>query len=253
MFIIQYPNISAEMETSRNVGRKQKYYISVAFLVTALVLVQPIYSYAAKVEAIPGFDNCKLVSSQTLLAVGDPISMNTVRAKDIAKTIHVEKEIFECLLIQGDLPVIVDLTTIAEIYENMTSKSIIRKQAEVVTCIKDPKQADVIGCSMTIPSTNAVPVGSKCVAINDFANPQEMNTVNKGKIVKTIEAQKEVFYCWVGNVEKKVDVVIFKEIWEDVSKLPNDPVISESFEKFRCVVKIDTASVESCVFSGVAS
>jgi hypothetical protein len=249
--------------------KKQKYYAigAAMLLVTAFVLVQPMHSsYAVDSEAIPTFDSCTLRTGND--APEDPISMNTIRVAlkghGIAKTVHAEKEIYDCELVQGNLPVIVDVTTIAEIYENMTSQKTILKQAEVITCIKTVSGAILIGCSTYTPSTSPVPVGTNCTE-EFIEHPQEMNTVSKGKIVKTIEAQKEVFLCALsGSVQKKVEIVIFAEIWEDVSKLPNNPVVKKSFESMRCVVLVtdgtsinlnnggkQDATVESCQFPTV--
>ena len=76
-----------------------------------------------------------------------------------------------------------------------------------------------------------------------------MNTVNKINIVKTVEAQKEIFLCDIDKsndllffgiifpfTEKKVDLVVFSDIWEDLNKLPNNPAIKTQFLALRCVV-----------------
>jgi hypothetical protein len=180
----------------------------------------------------------------------DPISMNTVRNNNIAKTIHAEKQIFECTLEQGDIPVIVDVTIIAEIYEDMNTQTIIKKDALTITCIKEESQATLIQCESSIPDEEIVPVRN-CTE-DSIEHPQEMNTVNKGSIVKTIEAQKEVFLCTLDDgTRKKVDVVLFTEIWENLGLLPNNPVVKHTFESMRCIILIDEAEVESCKFSTV--
>lgn len=187
----------------------------------------------------------------------DPISMNTVRSGKIAKTIHAEKQIFNCALEQGNIPVIVDVTIIAEIFEDMNTQSIIKKQALVITCVKSETSAAVIDCESEVPSSNPVPV-KECFEFSQITHPQEMNTVNKGSIAKTIEAQKEVFVCEMNLDpdsfdpldDKKVDLVIFTEIWEDM-RFPEDPILSTAFEYFRCVVLLSEASVESCRFGTI--
>ncbi|MGH9921520.1 MAG: Ig-like domain-containing protein, partial [Nitrososphaerales archaeon] len=192
----------------------------------------------------------------------DPIAMNTVRSGQIAKTIHAEKQVFDCALEQGSIPVRVDLTIIAEIYENMVTQAVINKQTQVMTCIKEPTRGDLIGCSNEVPLTDIVPLRN--CSEESVRHPQEMNSVNKGTIVKTIEAQKEVFLCDIDNNvntgspapnEKKVDLTVITEIWEDLNKLnsnpPLDPVIKKTFESFRCIVDLETATVESCKFSTI--
>ena len=74
-----------------------------------------------------------------------------------------------------------------------------------------------------------------------MTNPQEMRTVQvNGKLVETVEAQKEVFFCdtnrsptFVGD-EKKVDLVIFTKILENLND-PSNPTITKTFIGFRCV------------------
>jgi|GEM_PF-2449420 len=182
----------------------------------------------------------------------DPISMNTVRNSGIAKTIHAEKQIFSCFLEQGDIPVIVDITIVAEIYEDMNTQSIIKKDALALTCIKIATSASVLECESSPVTSDVAPV--KNCSEESIEHPQEMNTVNKGSTVKTIESQKEVFLCNLDNkgvFDKKVDLVLFTEIWENLNKLPDDPIVKKTFLSFRCVVNLDEAEVESCKFSDI--
>jgi hypothetical protein len=135
----------------------------------------------------------------------------------------------------------------------MGTQSIASRQALVITCMKTSHT--LIGCIAEIPSTDVAPVRN-CTE-EPIGHPQEMNTVNKGKIVKTVEAQKEVFVCTMNTPsditdDKKVDLVLFTEIWEDLGRLPDNPVV-KAFESFRCVTSIDTAKVESCQFVKVSS
>ena len=191
----------------------------------------------------------------------DPIDMNTVVSKNIAKTIHAEKHIYDCSLEQGDIPVIADMTIIAEIFEDMDTKSIIKKQVFVITCIKEPESVTVIGCHSDIPETD-VAIVRNC-SEEQISHPQEMNTVTKGSIVKTIDAQKEIFKCTLSFdpftfepiVRKKVMVVLFTEIWEDVRLLPNNPIIKIIVESMRCTIDESTPfpTVESCEFKTVKS
>ncbi len=233
-----------------------------AMLVMALVLVQPTMqtAYAVGIEGLPAYDDCFLLD-----AFEDPISMNTVRNKDIVKTIHAEKEVFGCELEQGNLEIIVDLTTYLEVYENITAKEVIATNAIATTCLKEPGfqssgGATVIDCESYEVSTSPVFVGSDCIEDNDIipTHPQEMNTVTKGKIAKTIEAQKEVFSCddiGNSNTDKKVDIVLFTSIYEDLNTLETTSV---QFLSARCVVihrdfgdDLQDAFVESCIFTQI--
>ncbi len=195
--------------------------------------------------------------------------MNTVRNKDIVKTIHAEKEIYTCFLQQGNLEVIVDLTTYLEVYENITSQKVIETNAIATTCLKDEGSAQVIDCKSYEVSTSPVFVGSNCEEEDDITHPQEMNTVTKGKLAKTVEAQKEVFHCdlesagnWPFETEKKVDIVLFTELYEDLN---TQTTTSVQFLSARCVVlntdgisqedgspnPAQDAFVESCIFTPI--
>jgi hypothetical protein len=170
-------------------------------LMMAFILAQPMtQANAVGAEGLPAYDECIAQRGFQADQAEDPISMNTVKNKNIVKTVHAEKEMFSCFLDQGNLPVIVDLTTYIEIYENIDDRKVIDTNAVATTCLKDNRTATVIDCeSYVIPST-PVFVGSTCQELGYITHPQEMNTVNKGKIAKTIESQKEVFLCGVGII-----------------------------------------------------
>ncbi len=267
-------------------GKEPKYssIFFAATLLSGLVILQPIYSYGqiegtdvesedipVQAEGILGFEDC---DDQFLVDV----SMDTVRSKNVILTTHSEKEIFECFTVQGNIEVLVEVTIVAQIYENTTTKNIIRKQVEVITCIRDPSQARTYGCEVETPETTVTPVRN-CVADEIRKN---QNSVNKGSLVKTMEAQKMVYLCDLDGFErddngqpltcveenevqnqnnhiiancfdpeKKVDEVIFAEIWKDLKKLPDDPIVKTTFESLRCIVKLDNAVVESCIFSNL--
>ena len=273
--------LKEEMETNAKRLRKYSGIALGIVLVTAFVLVQPTMqtSYAQVVdEGALAFDNCFFSPRDQ---PDDPLAMNTIRNKDVAKTVIAEKEIFRCETVQGDIPLIVDVTSFAEILENMTSKTIISKQAHVITCVKlDVRFHDlvyykraagdgsVVGCDVYVPNTDFVPV-SDCWE-HTIAHPQEMNTVNKGKTVKTIVAQKEIFIClfddrewpcmelcdttsygWFDDDDKKVEQYIIEEIWEDLRLAPGNTVVQQNVESLRCWTLITEAFVESCQFTTV--
>jgi hypothetical protein len=256
------------MEAKAKRLEKPKYLAisTAALLVTAFVLVQPAMqtAYAVGIEGLPAYDNCDEGDQAE-----DPISMNSVRSGNIVKTIHAEKEIFFCFLEQGNLEVIVDLTTYLEVYEDIISQEVIETNAVATTCLKDQATAQVIDCESYGVSTSPVFVGSDCEEITneDLTHPQEMNTVTKSKVAKTIEAQKEFFECSLPDatfceeneescVEKKVDIVLFTEIYEDLSTQETTDV---QFLSARCVVlrtdgvdgDLQDAFVESCIFTEI--
>jgi hypothetical protein len=265
-----------------------------AVLIMAFVLVQPTMNqaYSVGIQGLPAYDDCELRGVTEIINGGskptqpeDPISMNTVRNQNIVKTIHAEKEIFDCRLNQGNLRVIVDVTTYIELYENIADREVIASSAVAVTCIKDEGTATVIDCESKPISSSPVPVGSDCVELNYITHPQEMNTVTKGATAKTIEAQKEVFICPLGDpirelgvdaqgevcgdaipfecfpTLKKVEVILFTEVYEN---LATQTVTDVQFHSMRCVVLITNdhfnedpeddvqdATVESCKLSTI--
>ena len=244
-------------------------------LLTAFVLVQPAMqnTYAqVGVEGAPNYFDCRFKDVDQL---SDPFEMDTVRSGKIAKTIIAEKEIFKCQTEQGNIDVLVDVTTVAEILEDMNTKTVISKQAHVIYCVKlaplnqgindfPGGDATLLGCDTDVPDTDFVPV-SNCWE-EEIDEPQEVNTVNKGKTVKTIVAQKEIFVCIFGEKEacwdycgrayfdsddKKVEQYIIEEIWEDLRLAPSDTVVQQNVESLRCTILITDAFVESCRFTEV--
>ena len=231
-------------------ARQMKYYGVglAAILVAAFMLVQPLNSYSQVSKTGILFNNCTLATQPD-----DPIDMNTVVAyrgsAEHAKTIHREKQVFECEDLNDPLRIyIVEVAIFAEIFENIKDKKIIRKQAEVITCIKD-QDGFVLECQKRSPTTQSINV-SNCEE-QFVAHPEEMNTVvgtDNKDIVKTIDAQKEVFLC---DFNKKVDVIIFTELWEDMDKLPGNPVVKREVVSLRCTASTLLAIVESCIYNSV--
>jgi len=246
-----------EMNQTNRLNKPKYVAVSTAaLLMTAFVLVQPTMqaANAVGVEGLPGYDSCELRDESRY---EDPTSMNTVKNRDVVKTIHAEKEVFTCNLNQGDLEVIVDVTTYLEVYENITAKEVIATNAISTTCIKDEFTATVIDCESDEVPTSPVFVGDQCTEVDYITHPQEMNTVTKVKTAKTMEAQKEVFTCNLNGTIKKVDIVLFTEIYEDLS---TQTTTSVQFLSARCVVLISDsnnsgdlqdADVETCIFSEI--
>lgn len=98
----------------------------------------------------------------------------------------------------------------------------------------------------------ALPPQLNSVGKRSASDSQGMNTVvstnpqSRG-LVKTVDAQKEVFVCEGGAFIK--DVTIFTEIFEDLGRLPENPVVFKDFFTLTCLKDATTLTVESCVFS----
>ncbi|MEM3085259.1 MAG: hypothetical protein QXP61_09270, partial [Nitrososphaerales archaeon] len=223
------------METDQAARRKQVKYSAIALglvLVTSFMIATPMPTAQAQVTAqglqpfgciFDNFDD--LYVPDNIVIPEDGISMNTVvgnkGAATVAKTVHAEKQIAtKCKLLQGGREVIIEQTIFAVIYKNMDTKQTLRKYFEVLTCQKIKDDTTVLGCVFYQPATDFIPT-TNCEE-QRFEHPQEMNTVvhpSAKNIVRTTEAQKEVFFCFEEGVIKKVDVILFTEIWQDLSKL----------------------------------
>jgi hypothetical protein len=234
--------------------------------------------------------------------------MTTVRNGNIVKTTIAEKVIFDCLRNPGDLATIADLNIILEVYENIETRSIIKRIQLAVICLKNNAEGvtpRVIDCtSQTIPSgledvTNCTDSSNLLSTVNltttstttitetitstslttitttsrttltgtatityDFNHPQEMNSVNRGKIVKTIEVQKEIFLCDMGtntnNIftspdsdDRVVDVVLLREIWENLALLPGDTVVKKKFGSYICSIQPTSVTATRCSFQTI--
>ena len=163
------------METTQEKALRKYSAISLcAVLVMAFILVQPLQS--AGVEA----QNLEINPDSCLLQPTNDISMNTIRSGSIAKTVHAEKSVWLCTLVQGNLPVIVDVTIFIEIFANIPQMKVIAQQGFVVICFKDPNSIVVLTCSSSAVQGQK-PFLTGCVEGAGFiSHPQEMNTVNKG-------------------------------------------------------------------------
>jgi hypothetical protein len=200
-----------------------------------------------------------------------PLTINinvTPAPPRIVKTVHAEKHNFTTVI--DGIPFIVDITIVGEVYEDLNTQLIMNAQALVVTCLKLPNQGILHECSATVPPADVVPV-SDCMEVpfngihtmntivkgsNIISISQDMNTVAKGFLVKTIKADKEVFECTFDNIDEtddvRVDLVVFTEIFENLSKIeqtpPPDTIIRTNFLSFRCVTLLETLEVQSCLF-----
>jgi hypothetical protein len=234
-----------------------------AVIVAAFVLVQPITSYSQVGAEGILLSGCVLAADQP----EDPIDMNTVvgtkGATEYAKTIHREKQIFECEDVNDPtISYLVEMALFLEILESMDDRGETQAAfSEVVTCIKEVEDdvaldpfpdGTVIECQRRTPATQIVPTFD-CAAVDpQIQYPLEMNTVvdpDNNNIIKTIDAEKEVYTCENGTNAplKKVDQIIFTEIWEDLGRLSKNPVVKRTILDARCTIAIPFAIAESCI------
>jgi hypothetical protein len=159
-------------------------------LITGFLIFHPIQAEATIVS------RCQVVNPPT-----DPIDMNTVSFKEFVKTVHIEKEIFQCVTNNG-APVIVVVSLFTELFESIRTKSTLNKTVETVTCIKGYNGTISYCDSKKIPISKQYPFAVGCDAINlrilNITSPIEMETVvGSNGISKTVEAEKH--FCVLIN------------------------------------------------------
>jgi len=188
-----------------------------------------------------------LVNCSLAKALPDPVDMNTVLFKDIAKTIHVEKEVFTCKTENG-ANVIALVSIYTELFENMKTLTSLKKALDVVTCVKGYNGTVSYCKSEPRPLPNQI-IYSNCdpriLRVMPLSSPIEMESVvSPDGVVKTVEAEKEIFLCdIVQNVPTKLlDVNLFTDIFE----LYNGTVLKKSVESITCLKEISNASVLKC-------
>jgi hypothetical protein len=190
--------------------------------------------------------------------------MNTVIFKDIAKTIHVEKEAFSCKTKSGAL-VIALVSLYTELFTNMRTLHPSNKTVESDTCVKG-YNGTVLWChsshqeegiNVEVNHTGftppGFPLGAACDPISlrtqPVPSPIEMETVvGTNGIVQTIEAEKEIFLCDFkqNRPTTLLGVTLFTEIFEDI--LGRYPVLIKTFESVSCLTDIGSARVLKCSF-----
>ena len=182
---------------------KNSEIISTVFLITILIsgfiIFQPLQINAQNKIATSIPDAIKLTKCELITLPTDPIDMNTVIFKDIAKTIHVEKEIFKCKTKNGAL-VVAMVSLFTELFESMRTQSTLNKTVETVTCVKGYNGTISYCDSKNIPISKEYPFSVGCDPLNlrtlNITSPIEMETVvSSNGISKTVEAEKEAFLC----------------------------------------------------------
>jgi hypothetical protein len=218
-------------------------------LITGFIIIQPLQIHGQKEIATNIADPIKVTKCQVVNPPTDPIDMNTVIFKDVAKTIHVEKEIFKCITKNG-APVIAMVSLFTELFENLRTLSTLNKTVETVTCVKGYNGTISYCDSKKIPISIHYPFAVSCDPLNlrtlNIMSPIEMETVvSSNGISKTVEAEKDVFLCtYKQNKPTQIlDEMLFTEIFEKVS---SGTVIKKNVESISCLKDIDTAKVLKC-------
>jgi hypothetical protein len=227
----------------------RKKYLPIAlaiYIATAYILLQPMQQISA--QQIPANIGACRVS---LTPPTDATDMNTVIIGSKVKTIHVEKEVFDC---QSPTAYIVDVSIYTEILENLATYPNVasNKTFEAITCVKEANTGNVVGCQKSsIPSsTTTLPTLYSCKS-NTVGFPIEMNTVvGSNKIVKTVEAQKEAFNCsqsLTSTIPAVKDITIFTEIFENQTQ----GILKKTADSATCIKDVPKAKVLACKASTI--
>ncbi len=231
--------------------------ITISLLISSLMIFHIPFSWAQKESDMTKTSPSSAIAPQIRISdcqpmkpLADPVDMNTIIFKDIAKTIHVEKEILNCKIQTGG-SVLAMISIFTELFENVKTQSSLNKTVEAVTCIK-AYNGTVLWCqSKNIPITNEYPLSAiNCdpqnLKIQNQPSPIEMETVvGPNGIVKTVEAEKEVFLCDLkqGAPTKSLDVIIFTELFENML---SETTIKRNIETVSCIKDLSNAEVIKC-------
>jgi hypothetical protein len=179
-----------------------------------------------------------------------PLKLNVVTVRSMAKSIAMEKEVFNCFDAQSRLAQVKDVETFIEIVDSAsgnsgakakqdkkndkskgtsngkdTSPSVrtVSQRIDIVTCVKDLTSGQVSckSVAMALGTTTTPLRGCSAThgtypfeAIQQPTHPVEMETVVlAGGLVKTVKVEKEVFEC-AGRI---ADLYLFTNVHEVVT------------------------------------
>jgi hypothetical protein len=226
-----------------------------------LVIVRSAGAASPSPSPSPIPQGCQLVSPQPEA----PLKLNLVSLHDVAKTIVMEKEVFDCYDSQSTLASVRDVQTFIEMIERgvqgkprgkhdddrRSGVQALGKMVQADTCIKDLKAGGVSCKSVSLPlGVTTTPLKGCRVTKGTYpfpvvpqpTHPVEMSTVAIGSgLVKTVAVEKEVFDCG-GQIG---DLYLFTEVIEQAKGFTVRPV-STRFEGVMCLKNESTAQVVSC-------
>jgi hypothetical protein len=207
--------------------------VGVVAAVAAVAAIVPLATSADGPSPIP--QGCQLRSPQPEA----PLALNVVAVRNLAKTIVMEKEVFNCFDARSNLAQIKDVATTIEIVERaqpggkhksngkhkLAGKgkplvTDVAKKIETETCVKDLQtgrascgaQAIALGTTSTPLAQCGVNSGTyPFEPIEQPTHPLAMSTAKLiDGIVKTVQVEKEVLNC-SGRIG---DVYLFTELVE---------------------------------------
>jgi hypothetical protein len=244
---------------SSGFGRRSAVGVLVALC--ALVLVRSAGPASPSPSPSPIPEGCQLVSPQPEA----PLKLNVISLHNVAKTIVMEKEVFNCYDSQSTLASVRDVQTFIEIIERpVHGKSYgkhrdggksagvqaLGKMVQADTCIKDLKRGGVSCKSVNLPLGVTTTPLERCrvtkgtypfPVVPQPTHPVEMSTVTLGRLVKTVAVEKEVFDCG-GQIG---DLYLLTEVIEQAKGFDVRPVATQ-FEGVVCLKNESTAQLVSC-------
>lgn len=186
-----------------------------------------------------------------------PLELNSVAAGSIAKSVAMEKEVFQCFDRNdphANVVRTIDVETFVEVIERARQGKVktIDKRVEVAACTKDRSLLNLdparLQCDTKDVTLQDVPKAFLgCALLNLPHDPVEMNTVSLlgGKLVKTIKVEKEIWDCDATIL----DLYLFTEIVEARSNGGFQPV-SKTFEAIICQKERATSGIPPGVRCG---
>jgi hypothetical protein len=181
-----------------------------------------------------------------------PLEMNTVVVAGVAKTVAMEKELFDCQDPATGSTFSRDVETFVELIERDVGTNINTVARRVLVAICDKSfSTGKVACRSSSPPLGA-PVGNPLLncrplpatgVVRTPADPVEMNSVAMGEFIKTIKLEKEVLAC-----QNRIgDVYVFTEVIERRTTAASAYVpFATRFEGIMCLKNPQLGVIESC-------
>jgi hypothetical protein len=241
----------------RDTRRGWRIAVVVGAVAVFAVAAVPFATGQAEQGPSPTPQGCQLQSPQPEA----PLKLNLIAVRGLAKTIVMEKEVFECFNAQGTLSQVRDVETFIEVVDRAGkgkeddhkskpskkfdehSKPVVKtvaKSASVATCIKDLTSGRV-SCRfdrLQLGTTNT-PLAGCSTKSGTYPFPPVTVSLGNG-LVKTVKVEKEVLDC-AGAIG---DVYLFTNMLERTDGKSFAP--TTSFNGVICLKNASTAHVTSC-------
>lgn len=200
----------------------------------------------------PNPEGCRLRSPQPEA----PLKLNLVAVGELAKTVAMEKEVFECFDARSTLVQVRDVETFIEIVERgktgkTPSMSTTAESVDVVTCTKDLSTGKVACRTRELPLGVTTTPLARCTMsrstypfppVEQPSHPVEMSSVVVDeRLVKTVKVEKEVFDC-SGRV---ADLYVFTERIE-VAAETRFRTVANQFGGVICFKDEPNATIAEC-------